>query len=69
MGGMWIKVSARDAWSAVESVAEVIERFSFRVRLATRDRLLPLPDVYIKGSPKRYSLRQKRRRVEVDALY
>ncbi|MGB8130132.1 MAG: hypothetical protein WCG81_10100 [Candidatus Angelobacter sp.] len=69
MGGMWIKVSARDAWSAVESVAEVIERFSSRVRLATRDRLLPLPDVYIKGSPKRYSLRQKRRRVEVDALY
>jgi len=69
MGGMWVKVSARDAWSAVESVAEIIERFSSRVRLATRDRLLPLPDVYVKSPPKRYTLRQKRRRVEVDALY
>jgi hypothetical protein len=31
MGGMWIKVRARDAWSAVESVAEILERFASRV--------------------------------------
>lgn len=69
MGGMWIKVSARDAWSAVEVVAEIIERFSSRVRLATRGRLIPLPNVYVKDPLKRYSLHQRRRRVEVDALY
>ncbi len=69
MGGIWITVSARDARSAVESVAEIIERFSSRVRLATRDRLVPLADVYVKNPLKRHPLRQKRRRVEVDALY
>ena len=69
MGGMWIKVSARDPWSAVQAVAEIIDRFSSRVQLATSGRLTPLPDVYLTVPAKCYPLHQKRRRVEVEALF
>jgi hypothetical protein len=68
-GGMWLDVSARDAWGAVQAAGETIDRFAARVQLGTRGQLLPLPDVYIKAHPKAYPLRQRRRRVEVDALH
>jgi hypothetical protein len=68
-GGMWLNVVARDVWGAVQGVAEIIDRFASRVQLGTRGQLLPLPDVYVKNSPKTYPLRQRRRRVEVDALH
>ncbi len=66
-GGMWLDVSARDAWGAVQAAGETIDRFAARVQLGTRGQLLTLPDVYIKTQPKSYPLRQRRRRVEVDA--
>ncbi len=69
MGGIWIKVNARDPRSAVQAVAEILDRFSSRVQLATSGQLMPLPDVYLKGSRKSYPLHQKRRRVEVEALF
>jgi hypothetical protein len=69
IGGMWLNVMARDPWGAVQAVAEIVDRFASRVQLGTRGQLLPLPDVYIKNSPKTYPLRQRRRRVEVDALH
>lgn len=69
MGGMWIVVSARDPWSAVQAVAEIIDRFSSRVQLATNGQLIPLPDVYLNMPAKRYPLHQKRRRVKVEALF
>lgn len=69
IGGMWLNVTARDVWGAVQAAAEIVDRFASRVQLGTRGQLLPLPDVYIKNSPKTYPLRQRRRRVEVDALH
>lgn len=68
-GGMWLDVSARDAWGAVQTAGETIDRFAARVQLGTRGQLLTLPDVYIRTHPKSYPLRQRRRRVEVDALH
>jgi hypothetical protein len=69
IGGVWLTVTARDAWGAVQSAAEIVDRFASRVQVGTRGQLLPLPDVYVKNYAKTYSLRQRRRRVEVDALH
>lgn len=68
-GGMWLQVSARDPRSAIQTAAETLDRFAARVQLGTRGQLLALPDVYIKTHNKSYPLRQRRRKVEVDALH
>ncbi len=68
-GGMWLQVSARDPRSAIQSAAETLDRFAARVQLGTRGQLITLPEVYIKAHDKPYPLRQRRRKVEVDALH
>ena len=68
-GGMSIRVKAREARSAVELAAEIIDRFMARVTLGTRDsKLVPLPKAWVIGEATPIPLRRHGRGVEVHAL-
>src|SRR5664279_5088724 len=65
VGGMWIRVSARDPRSGVQRAAEIVDRVASRVQVGTTGNLVPLPQVYVRGFKGSYPLRERRWRVEV----
>ena len=69
VGGMWIRVSARDPRSGVQRAAEIVDRVASRGQVGTTGNLVPLPQVYVRGFKGSYPLRERRRRVEVHALF
>lgn len=68
-GGLIIKVTAREARSAVEAAAEIIDRFVARVIVGTRNgHLTPSRNAWVIGEKKPLPLRRHGRGVEVHAL-
>jgi hypothetical protein len=68
-GGVWIAVSARDAWSAVEAAGETVDRLTARVAVGTHGQLTPIQSAWVAGEKRLFQLRRRRRRVEVHALH
>lgn len=68
VGGFLLSLSARDEYAAVERSAEVFERLSARVHLATRSRLQLLGRAWVRGQPMPFPLRPSGHAVEVGAL-
>ena len=70
-GGMKLLVEARDPLSAAELATETIDRLISRVSLGseTRNRLVPLPQIWIGGERDPLPLTPRRRRVEIHALH
>lgn len=68
-GGLGVRVTARDARSAVESAAEIVDRLISRIVVGTRDgKLKPHVNVWVMGEGLSLPLRRQGRRVEVHAL-
>jgi hypothetical protein len=68
-GGLWLKLRARDASSAVESAVEIVDRIAARVAVGKNTRLMPAPWAWVDGQKRPFPLRRRRRGVEVHALY
>lgn len=67
-GGIWIGVTAKDPWAAVEVALERLDRLASRVALGTDSRLTPLQSAWVVGEKRVFQLRRRRRGVEVHAL-
>lgn len=68
-GGLAVRVTARDARSAVESAAEIVDRLISRIAVGTREgKLKPHANVWVMGEGLSLPLRRQGRRVEVHAL-
>jgi len=67
-GGIKFEVTSRDAYSAAENAAEVIDRLMTRVSLGTYYDIVPINRVWIAGEASPIPLWRARRRVEVHAL-
>ncbi len=68
-GGMEFTIAAQDPWSAVEATAEIVDTFSARVAVSSRDELRPVESVWIHHEPKPFRLKNRRRGLQVRALY
>lgn len=68
-GGMWFSVEARDSWSAVGKVVEIVDRLTSRVILGTNGRLIPLSSAWVEGQAKSYRFGIPPRQVQVHALH
>lgn len=67
-GGLKLRVTARDVFSAAEKAAEAVDTLSARVSLGTYQKLVSINRVWIAGETEPIPLRSPRRRVEVHAL-
>jgi hypothetical protein len=67
-GGILLKISAKDAWAAMDQVLEIVERLRARISIGTRAQLTLFQSAWIQGQPKPYPLERTRRGVEVHAL-
>jgi hypothetical protein len=68
-GGLSVRVTAREARSAVEATAEIVDRLMSRIVVGTRDgKLKPHANVWVMGERLSLPLRRQGRRVEVHAL-
>jgi hypothetical protein len=68
-GGLQLRVSARDPWSAVEAAVENVDSFIARVAVGTRQRLISVQTAWVVGENKPFSFSRRRRGLEVSALY
>ena len=68
-GGLVLTIEARDQFAAAELAGELVDRLIARVTLGSYKRITPLDRIWIAGEDKPISLRLRRRRVEVHALY
>ena len=68
VGGFLLHVEARDHFSAVERAAELLERLSARVHLATQSQLKTEGSAWIRGKSERFGLGLRSRAVEVGAI-
>jgi hypothetical protein len=68
VGGFLLRISARDEYSALDRAAELLERLSARVHLATRSRLQLLGRAWVRGHATAFPLRPVSRPVEIGAL-
>ncbi|MEW6252964.1 MAG: integrase [Planctomycetota bacterium] len=67
-GGMLLRITAHDVWTAIDRASERAQSIAARVALGTKTELRIADDVWVAGVPRRYSLRRSRRGLEVGAL-
>ncbi|MER6594201.1 hypothetical protein ABT214_20600 [Micromonospora purpureochromogenes] len=68
-GALLVEIEARDVYSAVEQVAEVVTRLTARFRVGTRQKLVFHDELFVVGEEKSWPYIQAPRRVEVHALH
>jgi hypothetical protein len=67
-GGLLLTVSAREAESAVQVAAERLEMFYARVLLSLRKQIEPLPQAWVAGTQKTFSLERRIRGIKIGAM-
>jgi hypothetical protein len=68
-GGMVMKVSALDAWAAVEIAAEKVDHLASRVAIGTNGQLSTTRKAWVAGQRQPFLLRRRRRGIEIRALH
>ena len=68
-GGVVLEIVAHDPWSAVESAAEIIDTFSARVSVSSREQLKPIGNAWVRNEKKPFKLETRRKGLEVRSLY
>jgi hypothetical protein len=60
-GGIVIKITSPDVYSAVGEAASIADRFAARVAVGTRSEMLALRETFVAGTPRPLPLRRSRR--------
>jgi len=73
-GALLFRISARDAWTAVQATVDTVDQLSSRVSLGADRKLQPVPTAWVEDDtrrtpPRSFPFRRDSRRIEVHALH